>query len=88
VDDEAGRIFSSPGAAEPDACHLCARPASTINDESIGFLTYPTDIPGWEREFRTRYAFLADLDDADRRWARCDPRDRYRFEALGPDQPA
>ena len=66
---------------------LHQRPASAIDEESIGFLTYPADIPSWEREFRTRYAFLADLDHEDHRWARCDPRDRYRFEALGPHRP-
>jgi uncharacterized protein len=71
---------------DPDAI-LCPRPSNSIDEESIGFLTHPADIPGWECEFRTRYAFLADLDAEDRRWARCDPRDRYQFDMRGPDRP-
>jgi predicted nucleotidyltransferase component of viral defense system len=46
---------------------LIPRTASSIDEESIGFLTQPADIPGWEREFRQRYAFLAKFDDEDTR---------------------
>jgi uncharacterized protein len=44
--------------------------------ESIGVLTQPADIAGWERRTRGRFQFLADLDDDEQRWAGCDPRDR------------
>lgn len=44
--------------------------------ESLGVLTQPVDVPGWERNVRNRFAFLAHLDDEERRWAQCDPRHR------------
>jgi predicted nucleotidyltransferase component of viral defense system len=50
---------------------LIPRQAKDIDEESIGFLTQPIDIPGWERRFRERYAFLAHLDDEDSKWASC-----------------
>ena len=40
---------------------------------------------GWERTVRRRFGFLADLDDDERRWAACDPRDRFE---VGPPSPA
>lgn len=49
--------------------------------ESIGILTQPVDIPGWEHRVRQRFGFLADLDDNERRWAACDPRHRREVEA-------
>lgn len=48
--------------------------------DSLGQLTHPIDIPAWERHVRARFAFLADLDDDERRWARCDERDRTEVE--------
>lgn len=48
--------------------------------DSLGKLTHPVDIPAWERHVRARFAFLADLDDDERRWARCDERDRGEVE--------
>lgn len=48
---------------------------------SIGILTQPADIARWERRTRDRFQFLADLDDEEQRWARCDPRDRYELES-------
>jgi predicted nucleotidyltransferase component of viral defense system len=62
---------------------LRPRPAHAIDEETIGFLIHPTDVAKWEREFRTRYAFLADLDADDLRWSDCDPRDKYQFTSLG-----
>ena len=50
--------------------------------ESIGVLTQPIDILGWERRARNRFAFLADLDADEQRLALCDPRDRRLHEAL------
>jgi uncharacterized protein len=48
--------------------------------ESIGVLTQPADIEGWERRTRARFQFLAQLDEEEARWASCDPRDRERVE--------
>jgi predicted nucleotidyltransferase component of viral defense system len=48
--------------------------------DSLGKLTHPVDIPGWERHVRARFAFLADLDEDERRWARCDERDRAEVD--------
>ena len=48
--------------------------------DSIGILTQPIDLAGWERAVRERFNFLADLDDHERRWAECNPRDRFEVE--------
>jgi predicted nucleotidyltransferase component of viral defense system len=48
--------------------------------DSLGKLTHPVDIPAWESHVRARFAFLAGLDDDERRWARCDERDRAEVE--------
>jgi predicted nucleotidyltransferase component of viral defense system len=48
--------------------------------ESIGMLTQPVDVPGWERQVRHRFGFLADLDVDECRWAACDPRHRREVE--------
>jgi len=37
--------------------------------DSIGVLTRPVDIVAWEASVRTRFQFLAELDDDERRWA-------------------
>jgi uncharacterized protein len=50
--------------------------------ESIGILTQPVDLAGWERRTRERFRFLAQLDQDGRRWAACDPRDRGEVEAV------
>ncbi|MCA9759812.1 MAG: hypothetical protein KDA27_28705, partial [Candidatus Eisenbacteria bacterium] len=49
--------------------------------ESIGKLTRPVEIQVWERRVRTRFAFLADLDEAEQRWATCNARDRGEVQA-------
>lgn len=59
---------------------LVPRHARDIDEESIGFLTHPADVPTWEREFRARYAFLSQLEPSDELWAACDPRQRYEYE--------
>lgn len=59
---------------------LVPRRARDIDEESIGFLTHPTEVLRWEREFRARYAFLGQLDPQDVLWAACDPRQRYEYE--------
>ncbi len=48
--------------------------------DSLGKLTHPVDIASWEGHVRTRFAFLADLDDDKRRWATCDQRHRREIE--------
>jgi predicted nucleotidyltransferase component of viral defense system len=49
--------------------------------ESIGKLAQPVDLVGWERRVRERFAFLAKLDEDERRWAACDLRNRREVEA-------
>lgn len=49
--------------------------------DSIGVLTRPVDLITWEARVRTRFRFLADLDDDERRWASCDERHRREVEA-------
>lgn len=49
--------------------------------ESIGMLTQPVDLAGWEHVVRQRFGFLAGLDEDERRWAGCDPRYRHEVEA-------
>jgi predicted nucleotidyltransferase component of viral defense system len=49
--------------------------------ESIGKLTQPVDMGGWERRVRERFTFLVDLDSDEIRWATCDPRHRREVEA-------
>jgi uncharacterized protein len=49
--------------------------------ESIGKLTQPVDLMGWERRVRERFRFLADLDPRELEWAACDARDRATVEA-------
>jgi hypothetical protein len=49
--------------------------------DSIGVLTRPVDLIGWEARVRIRFAFLADLDEDERRWAACDERHRREIEA-------
>jgi hypothetical protein len=59
---------------------LTERREQDFASESIGMLTQPVDLPGWERQVRHRYGFVANLDDDEHRWAACDPRDRRQVE--------
>lgn len=56
---------------------LADREESAFTAEQIGYLARPIDIPGWLRTIQNRYAFLADLDEQERRWARANPADRW-----------
>ncbi len=49
--------------------------------DSIGMLTRPVDIVAWEARVRTRFQFLGELDDDERRWATCDERHRQEVDA-------
>ena len=64
---------------EPDDV-LQHRRERDFSPDSLGKLTHPVDIASWERHVRTRFAFLADLDDDERRWATCDERQRREVE--------
>ncbi len=48
--------------------------------DSIGALTRPIEIAAWETRVRTRFQFLTDLDEHERRWATCDERHRDEIE--------
>ncbi len=56
--------------------------ARTLPSEDIGLLTQPVDPDAWLGFVRKRYAFVTDLDDDERRVARCSPRDRHFVEQL------
>lgn len=73
VDDRWKRPFDPTDILKP-------RDPSTIDEESIGFLTQPADIPAWERQFRARYAFLGHLNAEDLRWAGCSRRDEWEWK--------
>lgn len=64
---------------EPDDI-LAARTSSDFRSEDIGYLTKPVRIDEWIATVRTRYAFLADLNADERRWAQCNGGDRYEVE--------
>jgi hypothetical protein len=60
---------------------LTPRKVGDFKPFPIGSLTQPVTIEEWEQRVRTRFAFLADLDDDERRWALCDHRHRDEIEA-------
>jgi len=64
------------------AAVLAPRRPGDIDEESIGFLTQPMDVAGWEREFRRRYAFLQKLTRDDRGWADCHAGRHHEFVEL------
>lgn len=69
---------------------LRPRDEAEFKPEAIGYLTTPVDVPGWVRIVRDRFSFLHDLDEVERRLARCslaDERDvRQMIEALGHEK--
>jgi hypothetical protein len=50
--------------------------------EDIGLLTHPVEPAVWLARVRNRYAFVTELDDAQRQIARCNPCDRYAATKL------
>lgn len=56
------------------------RVQGSFRSEDIGYLTKPVRIDEWIATVRSRYAFLADLDPSERRWAECNERDLYEVE--------
>jgi hypothetical protein len=75
VDDRRGA-----GPLDPNDI-LHERREGDFQSDSIGVLTRPVDLIAWEARVRTRFRFLADLDDDERRWASCDERHRREVEA-------
>ncbi|MBI2704944.1 MAG: nucleotidyl transferase AbiEii/AbiGii toxin family protein [Actinobacteria bacterium] len=53
------------------------RPANEFDEEAIGYLTTPIDIPAWETRVRTRYTFVANLTDDEQRWSEANRGDEW-----------
>ncbi|MDQ3784072.1 MAG: hypothetical protein M3360_04225 [Actinomycetota bacterium] len=51
--------------------------ASEFLAEDIGLLTTKVDIPGWLQIGRTRFDFLSQPTDEEKKWAACNPGDTY-----------
>lgn len=49
---------------------------------SIGVLTQPLDIAGWEAKVRRRFHFLAAMDNDEQRWSLCNARDLDEVRAV------
>jgi uncharacterized protein len=67
------------------------RPRDTrdFKGEDIGYLTRPVRLNEWIATVRSRYAFIAQLDEDERRWAACNERDLYEVnQALASFRPA
>ncbi|MDO8847884.1 MAG: hypothetical protein Q7W51_05820 [Coriobacteriia bacterium] len=81
VDDGLGQKPFDPEAI------LRPREEAEFRPEAIGHLTTPVDVPGWVRVVRERFSFLRDLDDIERRFARCSHADEWHvrraIEQLG-----
>jgi predicted nucleotidyltransferase component of viral defense system len=59
---------------------LRPRDESEFRREDIGYLTKPVRLKDWIAIIRSRYAFLADLDADEQRWAQCNERDLHEVE--------
>ncbi len=59
---------------------LRVRKQSDFAPDSIGKLTQPVDLMGWEAAMRRRFAFLVQMDDDEIRWSACDPRHRLEIQ--------
>lgn len=55
--------------------------ADVFRPEDIGYLTKPVRLDEWLTTVRTRYAFLADLDADERRWAEVNARHLHEVTA-------
>lgn len=75
VDDRRGTKPADPNEV------LHHRRERDYQPDSIGLLVRPVDITAWEERVRTRFQFLAELDDDERRWAACDERHRREVDA-------
>ncbi len=61
---------------------LRARTRAHFIEEDIGFLTTPVEIDRWIADVRRRYAFLRNVDEAEKQLLAANPRDDYTVEAL------
>jgi len=59
---------------------LTPRAEHDFAPESIGKLTRPVQLATWERQTRSRFGFLRNLDPDEQRWAACDLRHRREIE--------
>lgn len=75
IDDGRGERPVSPDDV------LAPRKVGDFKPVPIGSLTQPVAIEEWEQRVRTRFAFLADLAEDERRWAACDHRHRDEIDA-------
>jgi len=60
---------------------LRVRRERDFQPDSIGVLTRPVDLAGWEARVRSRFHFLTGLDDDELRWAACDEGQRREVDA-------
>lgn len=51
-----------------------------LRTEQIGMYHDEADVPIWDFEFRSRFGFLTQLSDEDRKWAQCNPKYIYEFK--------
>lgn len=72
------------GPIEPDDI-LRPREEKHFVPEQIGYLTRPVDVAGWIAIVRTRFAFLTDLTDEERKWAVVDRRDAWTVTQAAAD---
>lgn len=74
-------IDDGKGDKPVDPTDVLAPARPELADESIGRLTQQVDLKRWEVRIRQRFAFLADLEEDERRWLACDPRHRWEVES-------
>lgn len=56
---------------------LRPRRKAAFVSENIGLLTTPVRIDHWLKVVESRYAFLAELDEDEKRWCECNRRDKH-----------
>lgn len=76
-------VVDGLGARPFDPAEIVADIATRdLPSEDIGLLTRPVEPARWLAGVRARYAFVTDLDEAERQIARCNPADRYEVSRL------
>lgn len=76
VDDGLGHAPFDPNVITQDV------DVAKLPSEEIGLLTQPVEPAKWLTHLRTRYRFVAELDELERMAARCNPGDRYQIAQL------
>ncbi|MDR0365767.1 MAG: nucleotidyl transferase AbiEii/AbiGii toxin family protein [Bifidobacteriaceae bacterium] len=64
------------GPIDPEQV-LHDRKDASFRSEAIGYLTGKVKLSAWMAAVQHRYAFLRDLDEDERRWCQCNPRDDW-----------